>query len=108
MATKGITFDGKGSLLCECRRALQRLPGEGPEKGSPGQDPCPILEKHGGIWKFDENKLNQNQKDGTRFATGLRQMPAIAWHDGALYIAMNNRDSLDTLVARKVHGAGKC
>ena len=24
-------------------------------------------------------------------------MPAIAWHDGALYIAMNNRDQLDTL-----------
>jgi len=49
----------------------------------PGQDPCPILEKHGGIWKFDENKLGQTQEDGVRFATGLRQMPAIAWHDGA-------------------------
>jgi glucose/arabinose dehydrogenase len=24
-------------------------------------------------------------------------MPAIAWHDGALYTAMNNRDQLDTL-----------
>jgi len=24
-------------------------------------------------------------------------MPAIAWHDGALYIAMNNRDQLDVL-----------
>jgi len=24
-------------------------------------------------------------------------MPAIDWHDGALYIAMNSRDSLDTL-----------
>jgi glucose/arabinose dehydrogenase len=64
---------------------------------SPGQDPCPILEKNGGIWKFDENKLGQKQEDGTRFATGLRQMPAIAWHGDALYIAMNSRDSLDTL-----------
>ena len=60
-----------------------------------GQDPCPLLEKHGGIWKFDENKLDQTQDDGARFATGLRQMPAIAWHDGALYIVMNNRDQLD-------------
>ena len=64
---------------------------------SPGQDPCPILEQHGGIWKFDENKLGQTQADGVRFATGLRQMPAIAWHDGALYIVMNNRDQLDVM-----------
>src|SRR5581483_419682 len=28
---------------------------------------------------------------------GLRQPVAIAWHDGALYTAMNNRDQLDTL-----------
>jgi len=55
------------------------------------------VERHGGIWKFDENKLGQKQENGTRFATGLRQMPAIAWHDDALYIAMNSRDQLDTL-----------
>jgi glucose/arabinose dehydrogenase len=67
------------------------------QKNSPGQDPCPILKEHGGIWKFDENKLGQKQEDGTRFATGLRQMPAIAWHDGALYIVMNNRDQLNVL-----------
>lgn len=54
------------------------------------------LEKHGGIWKFDENTPNQTQEQGTRFATGLRQMPAIIWHDGALYIVMHNRDQLDT------------
>jgi hypothetical protein len=57
-------------------------------------DPCPILEKHGGAWKFDENKLGQTQEMGTRFATGLRQFPALTWHDDAL-IAMNNRDQLD-------------
>jgi glucose/arabinose dehydrogenase len=27
----------------------------------------------------------------------MRQMPAITWHDGALYVAMNGRDQLDTL-----------
>ena len=32
-----------------------------------------------------------------RFATGLRQFPALTWHDDALYIVMNNRDQLDTL-----------
>jgi glucose/arabinose dehydrogenase len=63
----------------------------------PGDDPCPLLQHYGGIWKFDENKLGQKQGDGTRFATGLRQMPAITWHDGALYIVMNSRDQLNTL-----------
>ena len=41
--------------------------------------------------------LGQKEEDGIRFATGIRQMPAIAWHGGALYVVMNNRDQLDTL-----------
>ena len=41
--------------------------------------------------------MGQKQSDGVTFATGLRQMPAITWHDGALYIVMNSRDQLDTL-----------
>jgi glucose/arabinose dehydrogenase len=64
--------------------------------GVKGVDPCPLLDKHAGIWKFDENKMGQTQDaGGSRFATGLRQMPAITWHEGALYIAMHNRDQLD-------------
>src|SRR6202163_2991516 len=94
---KGIAFDGKGSLYVNVGAPSNACQVRDRAAQSPGQDPCPILEKNGGIWKFDENKLGQTQKDGSRFATGLRQMPAIAWHDGALFIAMNNRDSLDTL-----------
>jgi glucose/arabinose dehydrogenase len=63
----------------------------------PGQDPCPLLEKHGGIWRFDENRAAQKQDDGKRYATGFRQMVALAWHEGSLYAAMNGRDQLDTL-----------
>lgn len=94
---KGIAFDGKGSLYVNVGAPSNACQTRDRQKESPGQDPCPILEQHGGIWKFDENKLGQKQADGTRFATGLRQMPAIAWHDGALYIVMNNRDQLDVL-----------
>lgn len=94
---KGIAFDGRGSLYVNVGAPSNACQTKDRQAKSPGQDPCPILEKHGGIWKFDENKLGQTQDDGTRFATGLRQMPAIAWHDGALYIAMNNRDQLDVL-----------
>jgi glucose/arabinose dehydrogenase len=94
---KGLTFDGRGSFYVNVGAPSNACQVKDRTKESPGQDPCPVLEKHGGIWKFDENKPGQTQADGTRFATGLRQMPAITWHDGALWIAMNNRDQLDVL-----------
>jgi glucose/arabinose dehydrogenase len=94
---KSIVFDGEGSLYINVGAPSNACQARDRRAKLPGQDPCPILEKHGGIWKFDENKLNQKQEDGVRYATGLRQMPAITWHDGALYIVMNNRDQLDTL-----------
>ena len=94
---KGIAFDGKGGLYVNVGAPSNACQTNDRKAKSPGQDPCPILEKNGGIWKFDENKLGQKQEDGTRFATGLRQMPAITWHDNALYIVMNNRDQMDIM-----------
>ncbi len=94
---KGITFDGKGSLYINVGAPSNACQAQDRRAKVPGQDPCPLLEQYAGIWKFDENKLNQKQTDGVRFATGLRQMPAIAWHDGAVYITMNSRDQLDTM-----------
>jgi len=94
---KGLTFDGQGSLYVNVGAPSNACQTRDRQTKSPGQDPCPILEKNGGIWRFDENKLGQKQEDGELFATGLRQMPAITWHDGALYIAMNNRDQLDLM-----------
>ena len=94
---KGIAFDGRGGLYVNIGAPSNACQSPDRRAKVAGQDPCPLLETVGGIWKFDENKLGQKEADGTRYATGLRQMPAIAWHDGALYIAMNNRDQLDTL-----------
>jgi glucose/arabinose dehydrogenase len=94
---KGIAFDGQGSLYVNIGAPSNACQPKNRKPKVPGQDPCQLLEKSGGIWKFSESKLGQKQEDGTRFATGLRQMPAIAWHDGALFIVMNNRDQLDTL-----------
>ena len=92
---KGIAFDGKGSLYVNVGAPSNACQSPDRRPQVKGQDPCQLLEQHGGIWKFDENKLGQKQSDGARYATGLRQMPAITWHDNALYIAMNNRDQLD-------------
>jgi glucose/arabinose dehydrogenase len=94
---KGISFDGNGNLYVNVGAPSNACQPKDRQARIPGQDPCQLLEKHGGIWKFSESRLGQKQEDGARFATGLRQMPAIAWHDGALYIVMNNRDQLDVL-----------
>ena len=81
---KGIAFDGKGGLYVNVGAPSNACQQPDRRPGAKGQDPCELLEKNGGIWKFDENKLGQKQEDGTRYATGLRQMPAITWHDSAV------------------------
>jgi mono/diheme cytochrome c family protein len=61
--------------------------------------PCPYLVDHGGIWKFDENKLQQKQSDGTRYATGIRSIVGMSWDKGsdALYAVHHGRDDLRLL-----------
>ncbi len=93
---KPIAFDNKGNLYVpfgapsNACQELNRTP------NSPGIDPCPLLADHGGIWRFDENKPGQTQKDGLRFATGLRSIVAMDWNvsDENLYVVMHGRDDL--------------
>ena len=92
---KTVAFDGKGSLYVNIGAPSNACQEKDRTAGSKGQDPCPLLAEHGGIWRFDENKAGQTLSQGTRFATGLRQMPALTWHDDALFIVMNNRDQLN-------------
>lgn len=94
---KGLAFDDKGALYVNVGSPSNACQTRDRQKGSPGQDPCPVLEKHSGIWKFDAGKLNQKQEDGTKIVTGLRQEPDVAWGHGAIYTVMNNRDQIDTL-----------
>ena len=65
------------------------------QEGSLGQSPCPILEKYGGIWVFDGNKLDQTPANGRRYATGMRNAVAVQWNasQGALYSVIHGRDS---------------
>ena len=66
------------------------------EPGSPGQDPCPDLENHAGIWRFDLKQLNQSRDSGYRYASGIRNAYAIDWHPEfkGLYIVQHGRDRL--------------
>jgi glucose/arabinose dehydrogenase len=63
---------------------------------SPGQDPCPELETRAGIWRFDASRTRQMQRDGERWATGIRNAVAITIDPstGALWAAQHGRDNL--------------
>jgi len=98
---KGLAFDGNGGLYVNVgapSNACQSTGESDRKPGVPGQLPCPLLENHGGIWRFDANKTGQTQQNGgRRYATGMRQPYALAWHEGSLYSVMHGRDQLDTL-----------
>lgn len=95
---KGLAFDGNGGLYVNVGVPSNACQEKDRTAGSPGQNPCPLLEKHGGIWRFDENKPGQSQENGgRRYATGMRQFYALAWHAGALYAVQHGRDQLNTL-----------
>jgi len=63
---------------------------------SPGHDPCTELETRAGIWRFNATRTGQTPADGTRFATGLRNIVALAINplDGELYGVQHGRDQL--------------
>lgn len=63
---------------------------------SPGKDPCPELPTRAGVWRFDPTRTGQSQSDGLRFATGLRDMLALAVKPGTgvLYGVQHDRDLL--------------
>lgn len=72
---------------------------EGRTPGSPGMDPCPLLDESGGIWAFNASRTGQTQADGTRYATGLRNVVALAADhaSGQLYGVQHGRDQLSQL-----------
>jgi glucose/arabinose dehydrogenase len=98
-ADKTFALDDKGTLYVNVGAPSNSCQQNDRQEGSPGHNPCPILEKYGGVWVFDGNKLNQTPADGRRFATGIRNAVAIEWNASqkALYAVIHGRDSLDTL-----------
>lgn len=93
---KPIAFDNKGYMYVPFGGPSNACQEEGRTPGSPGIDPCPQLENHGGIWRFDANKIGQTQKDGYKFATGIRSVVGLDWNpvDETLYAVVHGRDDL--------------
>lgn len=99
-AAKSFTFDQSGNIYVNIGGPSNACQEEMRSPGSPGMDPCPQLENHGGIWQFDANETGQTfQDDGDRYATGIRNAVALDWNEntGQLYVAQHGRDQLHSL-----------
>jgi len=93
---KPIAFDDKGNIYVPFGAPSNACQDPKRTPGVQGQDPCPQLERFGGVWKFDANKKGQLHMDGERFATGIRSLVGLEWNkaDGELYSVMHGRDDL--------------
>ncbi|MEA1784806.1 PQQ-dependent sugar dehydrogenase [Arenibacter sp. GZD96] len=93
---KPIAFDNKGNMYIPFGAPSNACQDPKRTPGAAGLDPCPQLEEHGGIWRFDAEKLGQTQKDGYKYATGIRSVVAMNWNpvDEELYIVQHGRDDL--------------
>ncbi|MCB9265465.1 MAG: PQQ-dependent sugar dehydrogenase [Lewinellaceae bacterium] len=99
-ASKSLTLDGEGNLFVNVGAPSNACMYESRTKGSTGQDPCPQLELHAGIWEFKAGKTEQTQQaDGERYATGLRNCVAVEWNPAtkSLFVLQHGRDQLSYL-----------
>jgi glucose/arabinose dehydrogenase/mono/diheme cytochrome c family protein len=96
---KPIAFDNKGHIYVAFGAPSNACQVQNRVPGSMGIKGCPLLKEYGGIWRFDEAKQGQEQKDGVRYATGLRSVVAMDWNtaDSCLYVVAHGRDDLRLL-----------
>jgi glucose/arabinose dehydrogenase len=92
---KNITF-GSSYMYVNIASASNACQVQNRVLESPGKDPCPELATRAGVWRFDPARTGQKQADGLRFATGLRDMLALAIKPGTgvLYGVQHDRDLL--------------
>ena len=85
-----------GRLLVNFGSASNACQEANRERESPGKDPCPELDERAGVWEFDATAINQTMGDGKHFATGTRNLNALALQPQShvLYGAQNGRDQL--------------
>lgn len=96
---KALALDNNGNIYVNIGAYSNACQEKDRTKGSPGINPCPILDSAGGIWKFKADKLNQTYGDGIRYATGLRNVVGLDWNNetNTLFVMQHGRDGLHDL-----------
>jgi len=95
-AAKPIDFDEQGHMYINVGAPSNACMKQSRQKGSEGMEPCPLLKKHGGIWRYDAGKTGQTHTTTNRYATGMRNIVALDWNDreNALFLVQHGRDQL--------------
>ena len=101
--SKSITLDNAGNLYVNIGAPSNACQLVDRTPASPGQTPCPLLEKAGGIWQFHADHPNQSYSEGTRYATGIRNVVGLDWNsqNNNLYVVQHGRDQLNYLYPDK-------
>lgn len=94
--SKSITLDDAGNIYVNIGAPSNSCQVQDRAKGSPGQDPCPLLATAAGIWQFKADKLNQTQEQGVHYATGTRNIVGLDWNHqvNQLFAMQHGRDQL--------------
>lgn len=97
--TKSVTLDGKGHIYVAIGAPSNNCQEQDRTQGSPGMQPCGMLDSVGGVWQFATDKLDQRLKDGVRYATGLRNVVGLDWNSktNSLFVMQHGRDQLGYL-----------
>ncbi len=97
--SKSIALDDKGNIYVNIGAPSNACQVVDRTEGSPGQDPCPFLEKAAGIWQFKADKLNQSYNEGVHYATGIRNVVGLDWNKqvNQLFVMQHGRDQLHDL-----------
>ena len=94
--SKSVVLDNAGNIYVNVGAYSNSCQLKDRQKGSMGQQNCPILDSAGGIWRFRADKLGQTYGTGTRYATGLRNVVGLDWNqqDNQLFVMQHGRDQL--------------
>jgi glucose/arabinose dehydrogenase len=95
--SKSIAIDNNNNIYVNVGSYLNACLIDPASKKAP--NPCPILDSVGGIWQFKTNRLNQQYKDGVRYATGFKNVVGLDWNTQtkSLFVMQHNRDQLHDL-----------
>lgn len=98
-SSKSIALDNAGNIYVNIGAPSNACQEQDRTNGSPGMNPCPILENAAGVWQFRADKIDQSYKEGTRYATGIRNIVGLDWNSSVneLYAVQHGRDDLNRL-----------
>lgn len=98
-ASKPFAFGPNGELFVHVGAPSNNCQNPDRTPGAPGQKPCPILELHGGIWKYDADTPGQKHAADKRYSTGMRHTVSLVWNPmtRGLYGVQHGRDQLDAM-----------